>query len=130
MKKLSRRFTIVRIIAELILLYFAWTSAPWSVALILTLQSFAIEGIAVTLQLHAKHITAHKKGMDAAMDAFDGKAKDFDDFVQTINLQADKVRKVMTTCRECDIHGHTGGIRPGSVHLKSAPNCLMNPKKV
>ena len=117
-------FTGVRIVSTLIILFFAWTNAHWSVALYITLSAIAFESLAVTLQLHAKHIKAHKKGMKAAMQSFDEKVAEFNQFVATINNQAVRVKKEMNTCRECE--QYPGSIRPGSIHNSAADNCQMH----
>lgn len=128
MKNLPRIFTIIRIVGEIALLYIAWQHTHWSIAAILTLQAFAIEGIGAALQLHAKIIRAQEVGMQAAMQQFDKKAKDFNDFVATINAQADAVKEQMKRCPECE--KYPGQIRPGSIHNSSSPQCQMHKQPV
>lgn len=123
-KNLPRIFTVVRIIATLVLLYFIARNSHWSVFAFAVLSAFAIEGIAVTLQLHAKIILAQEKGMRAAMQSFDKRVEEFNKFVATINNQAAAVRKEMNRCRECE--NYPGVIRPGSIHNSAAKNCQMH----
>lgn len=122
-KNLPTIFTVVRIIATLVLLYFIARNSHWSVFAFAMLSAFAIEGIAVTLQLHAKIIRAQEKGMQAAMQSFDKRVDEFNQFVATINNQAAAVKKEMNRCRECE--SYPGSIRPGSIHNSAAENCQL-----
>lgn len=128
MMSVSTIFTVLRMAGTIALLYLVWLHAHWSVVAVLALQAFAIEGIGAALKIHAKHIRAQEKGIAAAMQSFDRQAGDFTDFVATINAQAEAVKREMNRCRECEMHG-AHGVRPGSIHNKRAPNCLMNPNK-
>lgn len=123
-KQLPRIFTVVRVIATLVLLYFIARNSHWSVFAFTVLSAFAIEGIAVTLQLHAKIIRAQEKGMQAAMQSFDKRVEEFNQFVATINNQAAAVKKEMNRCRECE--SYPGSIRPGSIHKSAAENCQLH----
>lgn len=128
MKNIPAVFTVIRVVASIALLYVVWQHVHWSVALVLTLQGFAIEGIAAAIKLHSKIVRAQERGIQAAMQSFDRQSEQFSQFVGSINRQAEAVKKEMNICRECEIHG-MHGIRPGSLHNKNAANCLLKPKE-
>lgn len=105
--KLTTAFTIVRVILTVVILYFIWTNAHWSIALFATLNAFAVEGLAAAIKLHAKIIKAQEAGIQAAMQSFDEKVGEFNKFVESINSQAEEMREKIKKVRVVPI---TGGV--------------------
>lgn len=117
---------IANIIHTLLLVALAvvvWIEVHWSVALFCTWLSLSVY-VLVSMQirmyrdLHVKVKAVREEGRQTV--------REFNAFVDTINQQAEKVKKEMGTCRECE--QHPGVVRPGSTHNGNAENCQIGQK--
>lgn len=102
----------IRLTLTIAILVVVWLNAHWSVAVALTFISVATEGISALL------IKLRK-----AVKAVDQK---HESLVRDLNEQAERMQQKMNVCRECQYH--PTGVRPGSIHNRNAPNCLMYEK--
>lgn len=110
----------IRILTEIALLVFVFQNAHLSVFITLAVMTLSIEMLSLMLSILLEGIKALRE-----IQAQD--RKDFDEFVATLNSQADAFKKQMSVCKECELHGQHG-VRPGSIHNKAADNCLMKDK--
>ena len=92
----------------------------WSAVLLLA-------WICISMWVFACQINDNEKDLRGALKAVNDERKrdrdNFNKFIATINSQAAAIKKEMNVCRECQMH--PTGIRPGSMHNRKAPNCLM-----
>lgn len=117
---------IVRTVATLVFLGFVFMNAHWSVFAVLVLMTIAIETCAAVLGINMREIQAVRRLQKQHRS-------DFDSFVAGLNQQAQhfqtQMKEKANRCQECELHGSMG-IRPGSVHNKNAPNCLLKPSGI
>lgn len=121
-KNLPRITTGIRVLATLVFLGYAFFNTHWSIFGILVLMTVSIEGLAATLAMQGRLIRAMRQ---IALEDKDN----FTEFINTINSQAVALKKEMNICRECEKYAQHG-IRPGSIHNKTADNCLLKDSKV
>jgi len=124
MQKPSKKVVLVAVhfILQFCLLVYIWVKVDWSVAVFLFWFS-------ISLASFNDKIVKWGNGLKARVDEVDDKQtrsiNEFNTFVSTINSQAMLLKKEMNVCRECEMHG-MHGVRPGSIHNRQAPNCVMN----
>lgn len=104
-----------------VMLTIIWINVHWSVAILNTWIAITISGFASAFNKFRHRMVKSVKALDQKQNET---TAEFNRFIETINGQAAAVKKEMNVCRECEMHGKHG-IRPGSVHNKSAHNCLM-----
>lgn len=117
---------IANIIHTLLLIALAvvvWIKVHWSVALFCIWLSLSVY-VLVSMQIRM-YRDLHLK-LKAVRDEGRHTVQEFNTFVDTINQQAEKVKKEMNTCRECE--QHPGVVRPGSTHNGNAENCQIGKK--
>lgn len=114
---------IIHTLSLIALAVVVWIEVHWSVALFciwLSLSVYVLVSMQIRMyrDLHVKVKALREEGRQTV--------REFNAFVDTINGQAEKVKKEMGTCRECE--QYPGVIRQGSTHNGNAENCQIRHK--
>lgn len=94
-----------------VLVFVILIRVDWSVALLCGWMAYSLSACFTALGR-----------VQRAMKAIDLQHREL---LNRLNTGAAAFAKEMRTCHECEIHGKEG-IRPGSLHNRTADNCLMN----
>lgn len=114
---------IIHTLFLIALVVLVWVKVHWSVAVFCAWLSLSVYVlVSMQIRLHREYIRKLKQVREEGQQT----VREFNAFVDTINQQAEKVKKEMNTCRECE--QHPGVVRPGSTHNGNAENCQIGQK--
>ena len=103
-----------------LLIYIAIT-VSWAVALLMAWMAYTITGFATGMGKFKREF--NRKIKSVRQEAKEGQSN-FDQFIGTVNKQAQEFKKHGNKCIECE--KYPGQVRHGSIHNYADPSCRMH----
>lgn len=112
---------IVNLLGIVVLLILVIINTHWSVAALLAWMAYTITGFANGMGKFRRDF--NKKIKAVRQEAKEGQSN-FDQFIGTVNKQAQEFKQHGNKCIECE--KYPGQVRNGSIHNSADPNCQMH----
>lgn len=112
---------IVNLLLVAVLLIYIAISVSWAVALLMSWMAYSISSFTTGLNKFRAELLYKIK---AVKDYARQNQGSFNEFIDTVNKQAEEFKKHGTKCIECG--KYPGQIRNGSIHNSADPNCQMH----